>query len=570
MKVSRNDPCPCGSGRKFKRCCADDVQSLQGSLFDTDESWPAEDDGEDPAGRLAHSLAEAVACYGPEAIPPDMRDLLAENFECLVHFLTGFLAAAKAPPEDPDEDLADAYQYLLQIQLSSLRLALEQNYDWAKQLFESFEQRLIAAIREGEASAAEIVALSGAMFEARIRPGRELVEAGEERFGLESAQSQVGADRTDLLANVVQECGEDPFIIREALFATTHIGSAAFRAHTMRALLTAPAAAMREAAALAVLDPDLDVRRETAAALVEHCRAITPVALRRLIAIRGWLAQPERGLIDQAIRAARLAGTECAQWARGAQVSEVQASAPDGTDVQMAMIITRADRAHQLSGLLFEHGEGITDAWTMEPEPRRAITRMLKEGSSAGMTLLAVSPGYLDRIVGFYLRAGLAQNLTPAVRLLALAELLGASQWQPGQTRWQEMLAELIAAIPDHLLAPDSVRAIIASSANWGIKRNWAASWVEAGQEVDDLLGGLKNRKPRVVRDAILSGIMEKRREIWAQRFALTALWMKEGVRTGMRLPWERFAILAGKLLEEMPLREIPMMNQIAAATLPF
>ena len=23
LRVGRNDPCPCGSGRKFKRCCAD-------------------------------------------------------------------------------------------------------------------------------------------------------------------------------------------------------------------------------------------------------------------------------------------------------------------------------------------------------------------------------------------------------------------------------------------------------------------------------------------------------------------------------------------------------------------
>ena len=36
MKISRNSPCPCGSGKKYKRCCGADVQpyaeSSQGSL----------------------------------------------------------------------------------------------------------------------------------------------------------------------------------------------------------------------------------------------------------------------------------------------------------------------------------------------------------------------------------------------------------------------------------------------------------------------------------------------------------------------------------------------------------
>jgi len=27
-KVGRNDPCPCGSGKKFKKCCVDQAQRL--------------------------------------------------------------------------------------------------------------------------------------------------------------------------------------------------------------------------------------------------------------------------------------------------------------------------------------------------------------------------------------------------------------------------------------------------------------------------------------------------------------------------------------------------------------
>jgi SWIM/SEC-C metal-binding protein len=28
LKIGRNDPCPCGSGKKFKKCCVDQPPSL--------------------------------------------------------------------------------------------------------------------------------------------------------------------------------------------------------------------------------------------------------------------------------------------------------------------------------------------------------------------------------------------------------------------------------------------------------------------------------------------------------------------------------------------------------------
>ncbi|GIW49037.1 MAG: hypothetical protein KatS3mg079_513 [Caloramator sp.] len=26
MKIGRNDPCPCGSGKKYKKCCIDKIK----------------------------------------------------------------------------------------------------------------------------------------------------------------------------------------------------------------------------------------------------------------------------------------------------------------------------------------------------------------------------------------------------------------------------------------------------------------------------------------------------------------------------------------------------------------
>lgn len=568
MKVGRNRPCPCGSGRKFKRCCLDETRDSQADLFDEEHLLDGEEDlraEPEDTGVVVRTIAALIASGGPEALTPTMHEYLAENFDLLPHLLDGFLAAANEPDADGNQDLLAAYEYLFEGQFTTLRYVLDCGYDWARELKESFEARLIGAIGSGEATRPLMIALSNAMFQARLEPSPELVAASDERFFVQGAEIQAEPDPAALFAKIAQECGGDPFSIHEAMFSASHIGSAEMRAHAARALLEAPDPAIREAAALAVLDPDPDVRRATATMLRENCRAITPAALRRLITLRRWVAVPERELIDQAVKAARLAGIQCAQWAPGATVAEIHASAPDGSGAQAAMILTRAGRDFQLSGLLFKQSKGVTDAWTMEPQSRTAIKRMLKP-SSSGISLFPVSSRCLDRAVSYYLRCGLEQNTVPGARLLAAAEALEAPQWQPAEGGLRELLAELIGEVPDKLLAPDSVRAIIASSATWAMSRRWAESWAEGGQEVDDLLESLDGRPMEVVLDTILEAVMEKRRAIWAERFTLTALCMKEAISRD-RLPWEKFAIVAQKLVEEVPLREIPLMSEIAEAT---
>src|SRR5260370_37034458 len=98
MKVGRNAPCPCGSGRRFKRCCADKVNISRGGSpsggeaeFWEEEQDPAEND--DIAG-LVHALAALVAAGGPGVLTPGPREFLAQNFDLLIYSLDGFFAAA--------------------------------------------------------------------------------------------------------------------------------------------------------------------------------------------------------------------------------------------------------------------------------------------------------------------------------------------------------------------------------------------------------------------------------------------------------------------------------------------
>ena len=133
MKVGRNRPCPCGSGRKFKRCCMDSADNSQASLFGFDEEGLLDGQDDSPPEMddavVARTIVALAASGGPEALTPTMREYLAENFELLPHFLDGFLAAANEPDADGNQDLMAAYEYVFEGQFTSLRYALECGYE---------------------------------------------------------------------------------------------------------------------------------------------------------------------------------------------------------------------------------------------------------------------------------------------------------------------------------------------------------------------------------------------------------------------------------------------------------
>ena len=619
VKIGRNDPCPCRSGRKFKHCCLptnpnnksplpsgveevhetldllggktpreavqcqadrDQLTALLKGRENAERRYALEAEfppydlqgvgeelglagpgGRESPGGFAQELAEQIA-GGSASLTPRLGRFLADHIDLLLDFFDGFVKAAGAR-SIAAENLANAYLILLQQQLTNLRYLIERNYDWAKRMLDSFQDRLIDAIRSGEVSGPQIAAIASAMSEAKLQPSGNLVAACDQRLGLEADACAAGIDPASMVDQIVREHGSDPFDIYEALLAVSHIGSTEFRAAGLRLMISAPAVPMREAAALAVLNPNPAVRREAALALLQHCQDVTPTVLRRLIVIRNWLPEDERHLIDQVIRTARLAGVECATWMPGGTNGEIQASVIDGVGAQATMIVTHAGRKHRLSGVLFKQGLGVADAWTLEPESKRHIGRKLKEMTDSEACLMPVSRTYLDLAVGHHLRAGLERRTPPPARLLQVAETIGASQWRPASAGWQEMLRELIAEMPQELLSSTSVRAILASSAQWAMEGGWADSWIEEDQEVADLLDSVSGRPRRAVCDALLTGIIEKRRAIWAERFVLTALWMKEAI-SATHLPWERFAIVAQKLLEDVPLRNISLMKEIA------
>jgi len=97
LKVNRNDPCPCGSGFKYKKCClgknASDLKNLKAEYAEKYRirlNPPADIEGIKRAGRLALDILDRVA----SEIRPG---LVTDHINTLVHEFTLARGGVSAP-----------------------------------------------------------------------------------------------------------------------------------------------------------------------------------------------------------------------------------------------------------------------------------------------------------------------------------------------------------------------------------------------------------------------------------------------------------------------------------------
>jgi methionyl aminopeptidase len=97
VKVGRNDPCPCGSGRKFKKCCLgkdqkdeQDLQDLYAKKYGIRVKNPQDIEGIRKAGRLVLETLDLVA----SKLKPGMR---TDDINTIVHEFTIKNNATPAP-----------------------------------------------------------------------------------------------------------------------------------------------------------------------------------------------------------------------------------------------------------------------------------------------------------------------------------------------------------------------------------------------------------------------------------------------------------------------------------------
>jgi hypothetical protein len=97
MKIGRNDPCPCGSGRKFKSCCQQD--DAHSHAEPCSNNLP---ENEPDAAAFARALAAAVASGELSLKVLDaLPELLAGRVDTLLDFLDLLLEVSAGPAVAP-------------------------------------------------------------------------------------------------------------------------------------------------------------------------------------------------------------------------------------------------------------------------------------------------------------------------------------------------------------------------------------------------------------------------------------------------------------------------------------
>ena len=66
-KIGRNDLCPCGSGKKYKKCCIDKIDVSSSLLWQDDESMHFIGEGEKPSSEILDAQEKRIeAIVGEE------------------------------------------------------------------------------------------------------------------------------------------------------------------------------------------------------------------------------------------------------------------------------------------------------------------------------------------------------------------------------------------------------------------------------------------------------------------------------------------------------------------------
>jgi hypothetical protein len=514
-----------------------------------------------PTDDYARRIARAIIKGKPPPFSDDL-DRYCENSSREV--FAAFAGAARhMPPAGNDEALALGYLFLLQRLLEFLRYRTDSGYTEAAKLIADFQAGVVAGVEAGEVDATMLAFVGGALHQAKIPVSPEFAAATAKQPFDENEDEAFPADIRAALGGVLAGCGGDPFPAVGALLETGHALPAETRGALAAALADAGTSELRSLAILFLLDADSTARRAVAQALARVAALLSPVDVRRLIAMRNWRPENERGEVDTVIRAARAAGIDCAQW-EAASVETILASAIDGVAAQGFLIISPVGRKKRVSSVLTKNG--VTDAWSGGPESRRHIEASL---ATAGMDapMLSVPRSYFDRMVAHHLALSTEKGGAPPVGLLQVAETIGGADWHPAPITLAACLAELMGEIPKAMCEPAAVASLLRNSNKLADLERVEHCWSEDDPQALQVVKQARGRNRGQVAAYLLHTVIARRRERWAEILLRTAAWMRAAPQPD-DLCWRELAIIAKSVAEGRDLTEIALMRDIAQRTI--
>ena len=562
----------------------DDLAGMLADLGPDDDDEAEQPDGPDDVTeddrRAVNDMAKRLRkrLGGADSVELTEDDLawLDSEPQCLWPILDGAVAAATARKRD--EKMLNAWHLLLGEQLTLIRYRAERGRDWAKPMLDAYQDRLIRIAEEKTLTHHDLMPLVTALGSARVEVNRALSEAlvGAGPGLPASVHPKQALDQ--LVRPLIDEMASQvtsPFDVIEAMNETAAVMPVEIRCFMAHELALSPHPVMRDTVPLILLDANEDVRRAAALALDQTAAldTLSPVSLRRAIAVRNWIPEADRGALDQAIRKARTKGVQPAQW-EAVQDYATRVSPIDGSGAQSIVFTGKSGRTGLFAGLLLKQGFGIRDAWCSLDTPRRDITSAV-----ANLQRRVASPeidhAFVDIAVQNAIAAGVVHAHPPEPPLLQIAEATRGADWKDRALDVGAESERLFEELPPEQRTEAAMNASLARTRVWMKNNPMTEPWFEDDAEVNDLLGTMRREPAATASRALLDGPMNARRGIWAERFLLTALWARAAkpgqppaLGTGARaIAWPDLVVLANQVLSARPLFDIPVMQEIAART---
>lgn len=588
-KVGRHDPCPCGSGKKYKQCCMGKPQpagARPGLAAPVSGALPAKGGstrqrstptGAQAPGDAARQLVMDVVAWrrnprhqqpwGPAVVRAleTNRDLAPALLRLL---LTDYAPDGRqqTPPADYGACLA-----LLDEALTQIRYSVERNRPWALAMAEQIQTEMAESAFKPEVDVRVqqdlIEALHSAKLELHPRIPEQAVAVADYYARFRSGKG--APDLDTLLERLVQEAQpRDPFDLLDPILAEMNVMPVEGQMVLATGMMASSQPLFNELAVLMLLHPNAEVRTVLAEAFRQDnlVRRVSALGLRRLIGLRNWLPAGERPAVDTLIKDVRLTGVVSAPLPPVQPIS-VYASAFDGSGAQGVWFFAKDSRHYRIDGVLVKQGLGIREAWG-----EGGLTKREMDARARGMISEAggatVHRAYLDRLVEHFIAVGLDQGTPPSPYLMSVAERAGGECWKPDRARLDETIAELEVRAPEAFTS-ERVRQVQDSAHKWPRYEGFARSWFEDDARIDDLLREQVGRPedwmlrlPISLR-VIVEGVLEGKRTVWAERLMWMALWAQAS-ETRPPVPWQDFLIIAKALNRGTPLSRIPLMDAIA------
>ncbi len=516
---------------------------------------------------LTRAVAEDFRRHGTPALDQKGMAWMEERPECLWPLLDTAVAASTAGQRD--EALIIACRWLLANQLELIRYRLERGHDWARSMLDAYQEKLIALPQTSTMPRADWFELVKLLKVAKVPISPEIAEAlagaaADATPGELPSPAEVSRGLRDMLDEIAS-AAEDPFMVVEVLAESSALIPPDLRAYLTHELGLSSHAVMREAVPLLLLDPELAVRQAAAAVLdqIAGPETFSSVMLRRTLLVRNWVPETERDAIDRLVRKARVKGVTCAQWAP-TPVLAIYGSVVDGSGAQSLILTTPNGRTGLFAGLLLKQGFGMRDAWCDLSAPRREITRALKEAQRQ-TPWLSVGQNYLDMLVQHHIARGLEMGNLPMAIIVAIAEATGAADWKDRGLDVAAETARLFAGLDAEARSEAAITTSLQRSGAWLAEDPMLQSWFEDDATIRALVTGKSRPKPAMVMRRILEDVLPARRETWAERLLMLALWRRAGTGDGMPdQRWQDCIVLAHELLAGRGLADLPAMVTIA------